>query len=194
MTSTWGDSNDDLVRTAYFGAKIARTRGRGWSYGGYEMNRLYLNRQGAEFLEVGHLLGVGSQLDCRAAVSDDLDGDGRMDLLMTSFEVWPKIQQTLLVYRNNLESAGNWIGFRFPGGPGGLSPIGAKVMLQTSDRPAIRQIVTGDSHRAQHSSTVHFGLNPTEVVQEASITWPNGEQREIAVPQSGRYHVIDAGE
>ena len=158
------------------------------------MNRLYLNRQGAEFLEVGHLFGVGLQLDCRAAVSDDVDGDGRMDLLMTSFEVWPKIQQTMLVYRNNLEPAGNWIGFRFPGGPGVLSPIGAKVVLQTSDRPAIQQIVTGDSHRAQHSSTVHFGLNRSEEVRKATITWPNREPREIATPQTGRYHVIAAAQ
>jgi enediyne biosynthesis protein E4 len=187
-----GDSDEDLVKTAYFGAKIARTRGRGWSYGGYEMNRLYLNRQGAEFVEVGHLLGVGLQLDCRSAVADDLDGDGRMDLLVTSFEVWPEVQQTLRVFQNKLESKGNWIGFRFRSQPGRPSPIGVKVDLQTSSHRAIQQVVTGDSHRAQHASTIHFGLGHSEEVQAAVITWPNREPVAVHSPAINRYHLIEA--
>jgi hypothetical protein len=189
-----GDSDEDLVRTAYFGAKIARTRGRGWSYGGYEMNRLYLNRRGVDFLEVGHLLGVGLQLDSRVAVADDLDGDGRMDLLTTSFEVWPKAQQTLRIYRNNLPVKGNWIGFRFRGGSGGPSPIGATVQLQTGDHQMIQQIVTGDSHRAQHSWTIHFGLGSGEVVQAATLTWPGRNPQALITPALNRYHVVEFGQ
>jgi hypothetical protein len=189
-----GNSNDDLVRTAYFGAKIARTRGRGWSYGGYEMNRLYLNREGAEFAEVGHLFGVGLQVDSRVAAADDLDADGRMDLLTTSFEVWPKAQHTLRFFRNNLEPKGNWIGFRFRGGPGGPSPIGAAVRLQTSTYRTIQQIVTGDSHRTQHSWTVHFGLGSAEEVQSATVTWPNRTPQELSRPAINQYHVAEIGQ
>ncbi len=185
-----GDSDEDLVKTAYFGAKIARTRGRGWSYGGYEMNRLYLNFGGAEFIEVGHLLGIGLPIDCRATLSEDLDGDGRMDLLVTSFEVWPETRQTLRVFRNDLDCNGHWIGFRFPTSPSNPSSIGASVQLRTTRHRAIAQIVTGASHRSQSSSTVHFGLGPLEEVEEARITWPTHDPVTLRSPAVNRYHVI----
>lgn len=188
-----GDSNEDLVRTAYFGAKTGRTRGRGWSYGGYEMNRVYLNRADAGFVEVGHLFGVGLQLDCRTAVADDLDGDGRVDLLVTSFEVWPEARQTLRIYRNQLEQTGNWIGFRFRRRPGGPDPVGATVLVRAGDHEAVRQIVTGDSHRAQHASVVHFGLGSAEAVGSVLIQWPHREHREpleLENPGINRYHLI----
>jgi hypothetical protein len=186
-----GTSQEDLVKTAYFGAKIARTRGRGWSYGGHERNRLYLNRHGAEFIEAGHLLGVGLPLDCRVALADDLDGDGRMDLLVTTFEVWPEARQTLRIFQNELKPNGHWIGFRFRSLPGQASPIGATVTLRTTDHETIQRVVTGDSHRAQRSSTIHFGLGSIEEVQEAKITWPGRESLTLSTPAINRYHLID---
>ena len=52
-----GQSRDNAVAAVYFGTVGARTRGQGQSYGGYEKNRVFWNRGGSDFLEVGHLLG-----------------------------------------------------------------------------------------------------------------------------------------
>jgi enediyne biosynthesis protein E4 len=186
-----GNSQEDLLKTAYFGAKIGRTRGRGWSYGGYDLNRLYLNRSGAAFVEAGHLFGVALQQDCRAAVADDLDGDGRMDLLVTTFEVWPEIKQTLRVYRNQLEADGNWIGFRLRNRPGTAGPAGVSVQVSTSQGEPVRHVVTGDSHRAQHAATVHFGLGTAEEIRSVAIRWPNRPPQELASPAINRYHWIE---
>src|SRR5712671_6280549 len=64
-----GHPTNDVVVSTYFQSKWARTRGSGESYGGYEKNRLYLNQEGASFLEIGHLMGVALEEDSRCVVA-----------------------------------------------------------------------------------------------------------------------------
>ena len=185
-----GNSRDDVAASAYFTAKFGRTRGRGWSYGGYEKNRLYLNQRGQSFVEAGHLMGVALEQDSRAVVTDDLDGDGRVDLLVTTFEAWPQVKQTLRVFKNSLQTAGNWIGFRLREQGGGVSPVGARVTLRYSGGAAVRQIVTGDSYRSEHAPTVHFGLGKADRVDSVEIRWPDGRTLTLREPALNRYHDV----
>ena len=188
-----GSAREDSAAYLYFQAKFSRTRGRGQSYGGYEKNRLYLNQNGASFFEAGYLLGVGFEQDSRNVVSDDLDGDGRVDLLVTSFEAWPEAKQTLRVFKNTVNGGGNWIGFRFREGKG-VSPVGARVVLRRQGRATVREIVTGDSYRSQHANCVHFGLGAAKRVEAAEIRWPNGQTVTLHEPAVNRYHPIHAPE
>jgi hypothetical protein len=181
------NSNEGVVTTAFFGAKFPRTRGRGHSYGGYEKNRLLWNQRGESFVEIGHLMGVALEADSRNVVADDLDGDGRVDLLVTTFEVWPRKQQTLRVFKNELTVEGNWIGFRLREQGRGVSPVGAKVTIRHTNCSATQQIVTGDSYRTQRPNTVHFGLGKVGRVDRVEIRWPNGKLREIAQPPINSY-------
>jgi hypothetical protein len=185
-----GNSKDDAVASAYFGGNFLRTRGRGQSYGGYEKNRLYLNQGGTRFVEIGHLMGVALEQDCRNVVADDLDGDGRMDLLVTTFEVWPEVKQTLHVFQNTLADGGNWIGFRFREEGRGESPVGARVILRYAGGAAVRQIVTGDSHRSQHANTVHFGLGKARQVDSVEVRWVNGRGVKLQRPSINQYHPV----
>ncbi|MCZ7636439.1 MAG: CRTAC1 family protein [Verrucomicrobia bacterium] len=181
---------DDHTATLYFTAKHARTRGQGWSYGGWEKNRLYLNLQAASFLEVAHLLGLALEEDSRNVVAEDLDGDGRQDLIVTTYERWPEVRQTLRIYQNALPDTGHWIGFRFPAGRPGRSAIGTQVRVRWGSQRAVRQVVTGDSHRSQHSSTLHFGLGAANAVEEVEVRWPDGGRRALRHPAIDRYHEL----
>lgn len=185
-----GNSRDSIVADAYFRSKFTRTRGAGHSYGGYEKNRLYLNRRGESFLEAGHLMGVALEQDCRNVVADDLDGDGHLDLLVTTFEAWPEVKQTLHIYKNTLQQSGNWIGIRFREAGNGVSPVGAQVTLQYGGSSAVRQIVTGDSYRSQHANTVHFGLGNAERVESVKVRWTAGPSVLLQAPEMNRYHTI----
>jgi enediyne biosynthesis protein E4 len=187
-----GNSQENPAAHLYFQGKFGRTLARGQSYGGYEKNRFYLSRDGASFLEIGHLLGVALELDSRNVVADDLDGDGRVDLLVTTYEPWPSSNQTLRAYRNLLGDAGNWIGFRFREESGGRSPVGVQVRIGYDGHRAVRQIVTGDSHRSQHATTVHFGLGKVDRVDRVEIRWPNGQTITLSQPEVNRYHSIHA--
>ena len=187
-----GETVDDLAATRYLTEKFNRTRGRGWSYGGYEKNRLFLNQRGESFLEIGHLAGVALEQDSRNVVADDLDGDGRVDLLITTLEVWPEAKQTLQIFKNALPDPAHWIGFRFREEPGKTSPIGVRVTVHNNGRSATRQIVTGDSHRSQHANTLHFGLGEADQVDQVDIQWPHGSAVTLTRPEINRYHQIRA--
>ena len=133
---------------------------------------------------------MAQEQDCRNVVSDDLDGDGRMDLLVTTFEVWPRPKQTLRVYRNNLANPGNWVGFRFREEGRGKSPIGTSVTIRYGQHSTIAQLVTGDSYRCQSANTLHFGIGSAVQIDRADIVWPDGSETRIDRPAINRYHSV----
>lgn len=185
-----GNSQNDLPAFAYFRAKAARTRGRGMSYGGHERNRLFLNLRGKSFVEMAHLMGVGLEEDSRNAVADDLDGDGRIDLLVTTFEAWPETKQTLRIFMNALDSSGNWIGFRLREEGQGISPAGAQISLHYAGRTAVHQIVAGDAYRSQRPNTAHFGLGAVDRIDKVAIRWTNGRSVVLNQPAVNQFHTI----
>lgn len=183
------DSHESPVAAQYFAAKINRLRGGGLSYGGWEQNRLFLNRGRDGFVEVAHLLGVARVEDSRDLAAADLDGDGRPDLVWTTFEVWPQVRQTVRIFRNVLPGSGHWLAVRLEPGPTALAP-GARVVLHHADgRRAVQAVVTGDSHRSQHPRQAHFGLGAATNVLAVEVRWPNGRLTTLDRPAPDRVHV-----
>lgn len=182
-------SEDDVGMMAYFGSKFSRTRGRGQSYGGYEVNRMFLNVGGREFVEAGWLYGVGVEEDSRNAVAADLDGDGRSDLVVTTFEAWPRVRQTVRVLRNKVPSAGHWVGLRLRGGDG-VSVLGARVVVRGGGREWVRVVTTGDLHRAQQPWDVLVGLGEVVGVDEVEVIWAGGRVTRLEGPAVDCYHVV----
>ncbi|MHC1767639.1 MAG: CRTAC1 family protein [Verrucomicrobiia bacterium] len=185
-----GNSREDLTVFAYFRVKEDRTRGQGMSYGGHERNRLFLNQRGETFVEVAHLMGVGLEQDSRNVVADDLNSDGRTDLLVTTFEAWPELKQTLRIYTNALPTTGNWIGFKLREEGSGFSPAGARVTLHYAGRTAVHQLVAGDSYRSQRPNTAHFGLGDVDRVDRAEIRWINGRVKTLEDPTVNQSHMV----
>ena len=62
-------------------------------------------------MNVAFLLGLADEFDSRAAVSTDLDLDGRVDVVVA--EDRGNKGQKLHIYRNRIETENHWIGVQF---------------------------------------------------------------------------------
>jgi len=138
-------------------------------------------------------MGVAFEYDARAVVTEDIDLDGRKDLLVVEHkaEGLDKTYYRLHVYRNVFQEAQNWVGVQLIDEKG-ASTIGATIEITTVDGKQFDRIVTGDSFSSQHSANVHFGLGELNEVKSLKITWANGRQKTIKKPEAGKYHKISA--
>ncbi len=159
------------------------------SWDGYQKSHLLMNLGGQGFTNIAFLMGVADQFDGRAALSDDLDGDGRMDLLVVE-DRWQK-GQVLHVYRNVLEQEHHWIGIRLQEEGPGRSPLGARVELETErGKKQVRVIAAGESIHGQHRPVAHFGLGKADAVEAIRVIWPGGQTRRLEKPAVDRYHSV----
>jgi hypothetical protein len=162
------------------------------SWNGYEHNALLLSRGGKDYLNAAYPLGVGFEFDARGVISDDLDGDGRMDLLVVESRGLTRTVQKVHVMRNRMQTDNHWIGVRLRARQDGLSPLGATVRVHTGGRTQIRQIVTGDSYNSQHAPVVHVGLGATDQVDHIEIHWSDGMVEKVQQPDVDEWHAVGA--
>ena len=189
-------SHDHRARDLVYHAGARESIKTGESWNGFEKNHLFLNLGGQDFANVAFLMGAAFVEDCRAVLAEDFDGDGRMDLLVSSQVGNPfdrkKWRLRLLLNQADLPDH-HWIGVRLRGAPG-ISPIGARVNVTYEDAKQTGAIVTGDSFRVQHAAVQHFGLGKHAAVHLIEVRWPNGDVSRLKEPEVDQYHLIGAGQ
>ena len=152
------------------------------SWSGNEHNAFFLNEGKGAFVEAGFLLGLGHAFDGRSAVSADLDGDGRLDLIVA--EQSPK-GITLHVLRNTAKQTGHWVAVRLRG-----RCMGAQVTVIYEGGAVTRQIISGDSFRAQQPTTLHFGWGGVSRIKRSDTRWPDGAVTRGGDPATDRLHEL----
>lgn len=165
------------------------------SWNGFEHNVLYLNEGNGNYLSISHLMGLSIEADCRSVVSADLDLDGRADLLVVEKEAGNDRQRDgqIRLVRNLTPSENNWIGLHLEAKAN--CPIwGARVRVhQNGGAMQELPVVTGDSWKAQHGTSIHFGLGKTEAAR-LEVIWPNGKVSRIEQPAVNKYHTLEVSE
>ena len=160
------------------------------SWNGFEHNVLLMNAPDNQFPSLGYLMGVGFEFDSRAAVSGDMDVDGRADLLvverMRNEELKAYVNRVHLM-QNKLASQNNWIGFHFLPQD---KPYGVEVHIKTANKSQLLPVVSGDSYNSQHPSSIQFGLGKESSVKEVVFRWPSGKEKILKNPRIGKYHVV----
>ena len=143
-----------------------------------QANLLLLNGGDGKFK--AQSLGVAARH--RGAAFGDLDGDGRVDAVVS------RIGEAPLLLRNTMGAGRHWLGLRLRGTKSNRDGMGAKVELVTGK--GLRQMnrVTGAVGYASTSGlAVHFGLGAETAVARVTVTWPGGKVQQVQVGGVDRY-------
>jgi len=183
-----GSSAKDPVVELYFNSARGRRLAEQASFGGWQDNVLFMNLGDGTFIDVAFLLGAAVPEDSHNLVSDDVDGDGRLDLVERTFGAWPERQQRLRVFHNSISDGGNWIGVRLDSAKGPWT--GVRVRVETTLGAQTRWLVTGDSYRSQHAPAAHFGLGNATAVMKVEVIWQNGLRTTLPAPRINQWNAV----
>lgn len=126
---------------------------------------------------------VGRGLCCA-----DLDGDGAMDLLVSSTAGRAKL------LRNVVEDRGNWLMVRAIDPRWKRNAIGARITVSAGDRTWISWINPGSSYQCSGDPRAHFGLGDHSKVDRVDIRWPDGMHEAFPAVEANQVLVLKRGE
>ena len=109
----------------------------------------------------------------RGAAYLDIDGDGDLDLAMTTLD------GPAVLFRNDGASASKWLRVRTTGTKSNRSGIGAVVRVTSASGTQWQMVRSGSSYASQSELTLTFGLGADQVATRVEVTWPSGKTQSL---------------
>lgn len=162
---------------------------------GFQRKRLFRNTGDGSFIEVGYVEGVDSLADGYVVTKSDIDGDGRLDLILRngdpgSVDVnFPSVQ----VFKNKNKENNKSVRLKLVGNKSNKNAIGASVVFTTESSTQYQQLIANNG-AAQSEAIMHFGLGGNKVAKKIVISWPSGLTTVLTDVQPGLHVVEESAE
>ena len=158
----------------------------------YAQQALLFRNQKGKFERVGAPPGnaLANAWPGRGLAVGDLDGDGRLDLIINNVDDKP------VVLKNVSASSGHWVGLKLVGDVAKKSPrdaMGAVAYLTTGNLRQRQDVLSGAVFCSQNDMTLHFGLGAATKVDKLEIKWPDGSTESVEIPAIDKIVTITQG-
>jgi hypothetical protein len=190
-------NHDGALDLAIVNGRVSRGRGQGgddldpfWRpYA--ERNQLFAGDGTGRFRDLsaadpfGRPAAVSRGLAC-----GDLDGDGALDLLVTT------VAGPARLYKNVAPKEGHWLIVRAVDPAHRRDAYGAVVTVSAGGRNWVSAVNPGQSYLCSNDPRVHFGLGAAGHVDSIRVRWPDGDLAEevFAGGAADRVIVLRRGE
>jgi len=138
----------------------------------YEVaNLLLMNTGNGRFVNVSDQCGDGlAPKRCsRGLALDDLDNDGRIDIVVLNSRREPTILRNVSPAKDH-----HWLQVRLGGTKTNRDGVGARVEVLAGDLRQVDEIHSGRGYQSHFGSRLHFGLGQRDRVDRLAVHWIGG--------------------
>jgi hypothetical protein len=134
-----------------------------------EANGLFLNNGNGSFSDASPSAGFTEIKAHRGAAFADFDGDGRIDIVVSS------LGGPIELWHNVSAGANHWIDVNLQGTKCNRDGIGAVIHLGSQ----WNEMTSAVSYASSNLGPVHFGLGSTATIPQIEIQWPDGRRQAL---------------
>jgi enediyne biosynthesis protein E4 len=137
----------------------------------YEAPNILLENIGqGKFKDASRRAGDGLTVkrSSRGAAFDDLDNDGRVDVVLLNSRREPTI------LRNVSPSRNHWVAVRLRGRQSNRDGIGARIKVVAGELVQVAEVHSGRGYQSHYGLYPHFGLGQHKKIDRIEVRWISG--------------------
>lgn len=132
-----------------------------------EPDAVFANEGNGTFVDMSASAGLTQRKAHRGCAFADFDGDGRIDVVVSS------LGEPTELWRNVSPAPNHWITLRLQGAASNLDGIGAHIRIGSQ----YNDMTSAVSYASSSLDGVHFGLGKTGKIERIEIAWPSGAKQ-----------------